>query len=80
MLLDRNDQVINLFELKFYQEPFVITKDYANQLRQKMAAFRYHTQTRKQLSWILISPFGWIQNKHSLGLITNVLTIEDLFS
>ncbi|MEM6700538.1 MAG: ATP-binding protein, partial [Bacteroidota bacterium] len=37
LLLDRNDQVINLFELKFHQEPFVITKSYAAQLRQKMA-------------------------------------------
>jgi AAA+ ATPase superfamily predicted ATPase len=79
LLLDRNDQVINLFELKFYQAPFVLTKDYANQLRQKMAIFRHHTHTRKQLTWMLINPFGLVQNKHSLGLITNVLTIEDLF-
>ncbi|MEM0991715.1 MAG: ATP-binding protein [Bacteroidota bacterium] len=79
LLLDRNDQVINLFELKFHQEPFVITKSYAAQLRQKMAAFRYHTQSRKQLSWILISTFGLVSNKHSSGLVANTLNLEDLF-
>lgn len=79
LLLDRNDQVINLFELKFYQEPFTVTKSYANQLRQKMAAFRYHTQTRKQLSWVWISSFGLLPNKNSLGLISKVLSLEDLF-
>ena len=79
LLIDRNDQVINLFEIKFYQEPFTITKAYADQLRQKMAAFRTHTKTRKQLFWVLLSTFGLNDNKHSLGLISQTLTIEDLF-
>ena len=79
LLIDQNDQVINLFEIKFYQEPFTITKAYAEQLRQKMAAFRYHTRTRKQLFWVLLSTFGLNENKHSLGLISQTLTIEDLF-
>ena len=79
LLIDRNDQVINLFELKFYKESFTLTKDYAAQLRQKMAAFRYHTQTRKQLFWVLLSPFDLNPNKHSLGLISQSLTIDDLF-
>jgi len=75
----RNDQVINLFEIKFYQEPFTITKAYAQQLRIKMAAFRYHTQTRKHLSWVLLSTFGLMENKHSKGLISQSLSLEDLF-
>lgn len=79
LLIDRNDQVINLVEIKFYQDSFVLTKAYAEQLRQKMAAFRYHTKTRKQLSWILLSTFGQLENKHSLGLITQTLTLADLF-
>ena len=79
LLLNRNDQVINLFEIKFYQEPFTITKAYARQLREKMAAFRYHTKTPKQLSWVLLSTFGLRENKHSAGLISQSLSLEDLF-
>ncbi|MEM1123635.1 MAG: ATP-binding protein [Bacteroidota bacterium] len=79
LVLDRNDHVINLFELKFYQEPFTITKSYAQQLRQKMAAFRYHTKTKKQLSWVFISTFGVQPNQHSLDLVTNDLSLTDLF-
>ena len=79
LLIDRNDQVINLFEIKFHKEAFVLTKAYAEQLNHKMAAFRYYTKTRKQLFWVLLSTFGLVENKHSLGLITQTLTIEDLF-
>jgi len=49
------------------------------ELRQKMAAFRHYTQTRKQLFWVLLSTFDLNPNKHSLGLISQSLTIEDLF-
>lgn len=79
LLIDRNDQVINLFEIKFYTEPFTLTKAYADQLRSKMAIFRRSTQTRKQLFWVLLTTFGLNANQHSLGLITKTLTIEDLF-
>lgn len=79
LLLDRNDHIINLFEIKFYQEPFVLTKSYAEALREKMNIFRSASKTRKYLSWTLISPFGVQQNQHSLGLIETSLTMEDLF-
>jgi uncharacterized protein len=36
MILDRNDHTINLFEIKFYNQPFTLTKEYADDLRQKM--------------------------------------------
>jgi len=49
LLIDRNDQVINLFELKFYKEDFLISKDYASKLRQKIALFKAGTKTKKQL-------------------------------
>ena len=51
MVLDRNDQTINLFEIKFYNKPFALTKDYVEQLRQKMWRFQEHTKTTKQCNW-----------------------------
>ena len=79
LLIDRNDHVINLFEIKFYNEPFTITKAYAMSLRTKMAVFRAATQTRKQLFWVFITSFGLVTNSHSLSLNAQSLTLEDLF-
>ena len=79
LVLDRNDHVINLFELKFHKEEFAISKAYAEKLRTKRRVFREVTKTKKHLSWVLISTFGLSQNQHSLGLIESDLTMEALF-
>lgn len=44
-----------------------------------MALFKDYTQTRKQLFWTMITSFGLQSNEHSLGLISNTLTPNDLF-
>jgi DNA-binding XRE family transcriptional regulator len=79
LLLDRNDQTINLIEVKFYNESFSLSNHYAQALREKMGVFRQATKTKKHLSWILITTFGLKHNQHSLGLIQNVITLDDLF-
>lgn len=79
LLIDRNDQIINIVEIKFYTDDFVITKEYANKLRQKLTIFQQSTQTKKQLFLTLITTFDLKQNSHSLGLVHQVLTLESFF-
>lgn len=79
LLIDRNDHVINLCEVKFYNTSFSLDKSDATHLRQKMAVFQEITKTNKQLFWTLITTFGLQHNEHSLGLVQQVLTLEDLF-
>lgn len=79
MVLDRNDHTVNLFEIKFYNQPFTLTKEYAEQLRQKMWRFQNITKTRKHVNWVFIGSFGLIQNQYSMGLVSNNLTMNDLF-
>lgn len=79
LLIDRNDQVINVVEIKFYNTLFVLTKNYAQRLREKMAIFQAITQTRKQLFITLATTFGILPNKHSTGFIEQVVTLDDLF-
>lgn len=47
LLLDRADSVINICEMKFYDAPFTINKDYANKLRMRIANFRETTKIKK---------------------------------
>ena len=79
LLIDRNDHIINVVEVKFYNKPFRLTKAYAEQLQQKLWTFQETTQTRKQLFLTLITTFGLEQNEHSLGLVHQSLQLEDLF-
>lgn len=79
LVLDRNDQTINLFEIKFYHTDFVLTETEASALRNLMAIFKQKTGTKKHLMMTLITTFGLQHNKHSLGLIEHTLTMDDLF-
>ena len=79
MLLDRADQLINLFEIKFYNTEFVLSKAYAERLRERLHLFRRLSKTKKQVFLTLITTYGLKHNQHSLGLVENVLKLEDLF-
>lgn len=79
LLIDRNDQTINLIEIKFYGIPFTVTKAYAKNLQEKKFIFQATTKTRKQVFITLLTTFGVLPNQHSLGLINQALTIDDLF-
>jgi hypothetical protein len=58
LLLDRADQCINICEIKFSTQPFVIDKKYARELEQKLAAFRQNSRTRKTLFLTFITTYG----------------------
>jgi hypothetical protein len=78
LVIDRSDKVINLCELKFSSDEYVIDKAYDAILRNKRAAFKAETSTRKGLQTTLITPFGLKKNPYA-NTITAQLTIDDLF-
>jgi len=79
LVIDRNDHLINLCEVKFYNVAFTISKDYAAKLREKIRIFQENTNTKKQIHLILITTFGLKHNKHSLGLINADFGMEIFF-
>ncbi len=79
LLLDRRDNVIDLFELKFYNEPLRLDKSDALALREKMGNFKHLTQTRKQLFLSFLTTFGLETNENSIGLVNHSLTMDILF-
>lgn len=79
MLIERADRVINLFEIKFYDGEFSFSKAYREQLQERLSRFKRLSKTRYQVSTTMITTFGIKQNDHSLGLIEQVLTLEDFF-
>ncbi len=79
LLIDRQDSVISICEVKFYNEKMILTKVHADILRKKRTLFRNITSTKKQIFLTLITTFGLVANQHSIGLIDNVLDMNDLF-
>ena len=79
LLIDRADRVINICEIKFYDAPFTITKDYAAKLRLAIAKFRTATKTRKSLFLTMITTYGLQKNVYSGELVQNEITLDNLF-
>jgi len=79
LLIDRQDNVISLCEVKFYNDELILTKVEADNLRRKKSVFRHVSGTKKQIFIVLITTFGLIGNKHSLGLVDNALDMNALF-
>lgn len=79
MLLDRADNIVNLCEMKFYGEALNLTQKDADAIRERRVRFQNHTKTKKNVMVLLISPFGVKENKQSLEVIDQSVTIKDLF-
>ena len=78
LLLDRKDNIINICEMKYSSDEYVITKDYDTELRRKKNAFKVKTKTRKALHITLVTTYGVHKNMYS-GNIQSQVTMDDLF-
>lgn len=79
LLIDRNDNVINICEIKYAQNEFTITKKYAEELKAKVATFRKDTKTRKTLFLTMITTFGLSQNQYQTSLVHQQIEMNALF-
>jgi len=80
LVIDRRDQVINLCEMKYSINPFVINKKYAGELQNKIGSFKMETSTRKSVFLTMITTFGLQSNSHSSSLVQNDLRMDVLFA
>ncbi len=79
LVIDRADNCINLVEMKFYDDTFLIEKTYSSSLEHKKNAFRRHSKTRKTLFTTLLTPYGAKQNGQYFKAVDNEITLDELF-
>ena len=79
LLLDRSDRSITIVEAKFSDDVYELTKKYAAELKEKVRLFKRHTRTKKQVFLALVTTYGMKRSPHAVGLIDQVVTMEDLF-
>ncbi len=79
LLIDRDDKVINLCELKYYDNKLILTKDMVQKMRDKIASFKYFTGTNKTIFPTIICPYGVQQNKYSTEFVQSIVELNALF-
>jgi uncharacterized protein len=80
LLIDRQDRTINLCEIKFAGEEFVIDKKYADDLDNKVSVFQRQTRTKKTIFLTMITTYGVRKNEYYTGRVLREATMENLFS
>lgn len=78
LLIDRGDRVINLCEMKFSVNPYRITDNYEETLRNRMSIFHAQTDTTKTLVTTFVTTFGVADGLHR-SIVNSEVTMDDLF-
>ena len=78
LLIDRNDDTVNICEMKFSHREFSIDKAYAERLQEKMEIFSSATDTSKNILLTLITTKGLAQTPYS-SLAQRSVTLSQLF-
>jgi hypothetical protein len=79
LLIDRQDNSINLCEMKFSLTDFTVDKKYAEALDRKKRVFLSKTGTKKSIFITLITTFDTTINEHYLNTVQNQLKMDVLF-
>jgi hypothetical protein len=78
LVIDRNDGIINLCEMKFAGGEYAIDKKGEEGLRKKAEVFRRTTKTKKALHITMVTTYGLLRNSHS-QVVQSEVTLADLF-
>ena len=78
LLIDRQDDVINLCEIKYSSNEYKITKEYEKHIRERTSLFRQVSKTRKSLNITFISTYG-IKHGVNSSIVQSEITMDDLF-
>lgn len=79
LLFDRPDGVVNLCELKYAAEDFVLTKSYAKELVTKAEIFKQRSKTKKDVVITLVTTHGLKPGLWNDEVVDSVVTAQDLF-
>ncbi|MDR1713032.1 MAG: DUF4143 domain-containing protein [Coriobacteriales bacterium] len=79
LVIERNDNVIDLCEMKYSIDEYTLGADEDERLRHRRSAFISATHTRKAVHLILVTTYGLKLGKYSCTF-QSVITMEDLFA
>lgn len=78
LIIKRADKVINLCEIKYYIDEFVIDKEFDQKSRNKIARLFEISKNKYTIQFTLITTYGIKKGMYS-SLVNSLVTMEDLF-
>ena len=78
LLIIRNDNVVNLCEMKFASSPYTISKEEEIRLRHRIEALKATLSPKQTIHLTMITTYGIAYGKHS-GIVQKEVTMDSLF-
>ena len=78
LLIKRNDNVVNLCEMKFASSPYSIDKDEEMRIRHRIMALKETLSPKQTIHLTMVTTFGIAYGKHS-GIVQKEIKMDDLF-
>ena len=78
LLIDRKDNVVNMCEMKFYSEPFSVSKAYHAKLVHRQNLLAEQLPRKTVIQPVLVTTEGLVYNEYS-GIFQNTVTLDNLF-
>ena len=78
LVIQRNDNVVNLCEIKFYQDDFVVDLDCFKKISSRIEAIRPYISKKASIHSTLITTYGIHKNEYS-SVFQNVVVLDDFF-
>ncbi len=79
LVIDRDDNWVNLCEMKFYNDEFVIDGNYLKRLETKKREFRTDKGGRKGVFLTMVTTHGVKSNKYSSAVVDHDFRVDCLF-
>ncbi len=78
MIIKRNDNIINMCEIKFYGSELTIDKQMDRKIRYRISQLENETNKKFSIRSVLITTYGLANSEYN-GIFSNVITLDDLF-
>ena len=78
LVIKRADKVVNVCEMKFYDDIYTMKKKDADDIERKVKVFRKAENVRMAIHPVLVTTYGLASNQYS-HVFQNVVTLNDLF-
>ena len=78
LIIERNDRVVNLCEMKFCNTEFEVKSDYEQTLCSRLNWMTEHVGRRQNVQLVLVTTYGLKYGMHS-GVFQHVVTLDSLF-
>ena len=79
LIIDRNDRVVNICEMKYSAQPYTLSKNDKDSLIHKCETFRQETKATKSIHITMITTYGVKKNSY-WNYIQSQITMSELFN